>query len=241
MPAVHADYTPQGTTQHYGGMECYVTGPADASKAILGVYDIFGPWASTYLGADLLAAHTAMRVVLPDFFRGDPLAPETLPADTPAKQERFRTFLLSLGEFTHIASELLDVAAALQQQGVTTLGVYGLCWGSKPCGIACGDGTPFQALVQIHPSFIDPDDALKLRVPMALFPSRDDETPKLDAYVDRVLHNPAIGKASIVHHYPQHHGFAGARAQLGDAANRAAFQDVYERAANFFVQHMQRP
>jgi len=52
-----------------------VTGPANASKAILYVYDIFGYYPQSLQGADILSTsdkdHT-YQVFMPDFFEGNP-------------------------------------------------------------------------------------------------------------------------------------------------------------------------
>lgn len=52
-----------------------VTGPADAAKAIVVVYDIFGYFDQTVQGADILAFsddHQKYKVFMPDWFKGKP-------------------------------------------------------------------------------------------------------------------------------------------------------------------------
>lgn len=52
-----------------------VTGPADATKAIVVVYDIFGYFDQTVQGADILAFsddHQKYKVFMPDWFKGKP-------------------------------------------------------------------------------------------------------------------------------------------------------------------------
>lgn len=52
-----------------------VTGPADATKAIVVIYDIFGYFDQTVQGADILAYgddHHKYKVFMPDWFRGKP-------------------------------------------------------------------------------------------------------------------------------------------------------------------------
>ncbi len=45
-----------------------VTGPADATKAIITVYDIFGASSQTLQGADLISAAVGSLVLIPDWF-----------------------------------------------------------------------------------------------------------------------------------------------------------------------------
>ncbi|KAI5307831.1 hypothetical protein KEM55_007291 [Ascosphaera atra] len=68
-PAQAANYTPKGTYETIAGLKTYVTGPADATDAILMVYDIFGFYPQTQQGADILATSDAehkYRIFLPD-------------------------------------------------------------------------------------------------------------------------------------------------------------------------------
>ena len=68
-----------------------VTGPADADKAILSVYDIFGFFPQTLQGADILAESDTERkyqVFLPDFFAGQPAKLEWYPPDNEDKQAK---------------------------------------------------------------------------------------------------------------------------------------------------------
>lgn len=56
VPAVvDHDYKEKGEFVTIAGMKTYATGPSDASKAILVVYDIFGFFPQTLQGADILA------------------------------------------------------------------------------------------------------------------------------------------------------------------------------------------
>lgn len=52
-----------------------VTGPADATKAIVVVYDIFGYFDQTLQGSDILAFSNDQqkyKVYMPDWFEGTP-------------------------------------------------------------------------------------------------------------------------------------------------------------------------
>ena len=52
-----------------------VTGPKDASKGVLIIYDIFGYFPQTLQGADILSSsddHQKYKVVMPDWFKGEP-------------------------------------------------------------------------------------------------------------------------------------------------------------------------
>lgn len=236
IPPVAADYAPKGKMQNIGGVDCYVIGNEQCDKAIVGIFDVFGYWPSTQQGADILAAMTNVRVILPDFFAGSPLPQDVVPWDTPEKKAAVDDFMKDKGSPLKCRDALLTVAKALQESGVSSLGLYGLCWGSKGATLACGEGTPFLAFVQIHPSFVDPQDANQIRIPVASFTSKDEPQDILEKFYKNLQANPEITKC-ISHHYPNNqHGFAGARAKLQDPENLASFQDVYKRTAEFFLE-----
>ena len=71
------------------------TGPSDATKGIIVIYDIFGYFPQTLQGADILGTSDdaqKYRVFIPDWFGGKPFPIEKFPPDTPEKQK-------DLGEF----------------------------------------------------------------------------------------------------------------------------------------------
>jgi hypothetical protein len=91
-PIVSKGYEPKGKYETIGGLQtckftlftikCLadeklqdVTGPANASKALLYVFDIFGYFPQSIQGADILSSsdkdHT-YKVFMPDFFEGNP-------------------------------------------------------------------------------------------------------------------------------------------------------------------------
>lgn len=56
-----------------------MTGPHEATKGIVAVFDIFGYFDQTIQGADILAAsdrHQKYKVFMPDWFNGSPCPAE---------------------------------------------------------------------------------------------------------------------------------------------------------------------
>lgn len=52
-----------------------VTGPSDATKGVLIIFDIFGYYPQTLQGADILSSSDAKQkyqVFMPDWFKGEP-------------------------------------------------------------------------------------------------------------------------------------------------------------------------
>ncbi|WFD42431.1 carboxymethylenebutenolidase [Malassezia psittaci] len=247
VPAVESKYTPKGIVQELNGKTCYIVGDRTATKAIVAIYDIFGFHSSSQQGADILAALTGCRVYLPDLFDGNPLPLDTIPADTQEKQTRMSScktratdqVFTGLGNPIRYSEQLTSLGNYLKSQGYKSVGLYGLCWGSKPAAIVSSQDTPYSALVLIHASLLEPDDAKKITIPTANFTSSHEDNDVIRAFNAEAKANPSIGSTFVTHHYPDaHHGFAGARADLEDNSLRASFQDVYQRTANFFLQHL---
>lgn len=84
-PVISKGYDAKGTYTTIDGMKTYVTGPSDAKKALLVIYDIFGFKDQTIQGADILATsdkENQYKVFMPDFFEGKPVDISDYPPDT---------------------------------------------------------------------------------------------------------------------------------------------------------------
>lgn len=74
-PIISKGYEPKGKYETIGGLKTYVTGPANASKAIFYIMDIFGYFPQSLQGADILSTsdeHNQYQVFMPDWFDGKP-------------------------------------------------------------------------------------------------------------------------------------------------------------------------
>lgn len=130
LPAVQSSYSPEGSDVTVGGLTTYAVGPADSQVVIVCVFDIFGFWPQTKQGADLISKALCARVLIPDFFGGKPLPIDILPFDTPEKQKVRDEFFTGRGSFAARAQDLINIGKELKAGGATTVGVYGLCWGT---------------------------------------------------------------------------------------------------------------
>lgn len=84
MPPFTSDYTPTGTyftvsVPDQPDLRVYSAGPADATKVLVCIYDIFALHQNTLQGVDHLAAASGFRVVLPDLFRGESWPVDNMP------------------------------------------------------------------------------------------------------------------------------------------------------------------
>lgn len=110
----------------------------------------------------------------------------------------------------------------------------GFCWGGKFSVLNGGAGTKFSSVAQVHPAMVDPKDATGLTVPVANFPSKDEDIKAVEAFEQEVQKKDFASQCVYKHYPDSHHGWAAARADLKDEGNKKNFQDVYQRLADFF-------
>ena len=136
-----------------------MTGPEDATKGIIDIYDIFGFAPQTTQGADLLSAHTGAIVLLPDFFKGEKLDPSLLPVDTEEKKQKMQSFMQGPANFQENVAQLISIRREVSDKYPNVeghWGVFGLCWGGKIAVLACGQdnhgsGRRFNVSGTAHP------------------------------------------------------------------------------------------
>ncbi|KAJ3113221.1 hypothetical protein HK098_007790, partial [Nowakowskiella sp. JEL0407] len=253
------DYTPLGEWKELAGMKTYVTGH-NSKKVIVGIYDIFGYYPQVLQGADLLASQ-GYKVVIPDFFRGNPYPADKFPLySSPIKHgvppeeygiqyflsntsridffafsmEKFVNFLGDIGNFEKRQVDLVAIANELRQDGAEKIGLYGLCWGGKVAILAGSGQNGYDAVAQMHPARMNPEDALNLIIPVATFISEDEPVEVFNKFVEIANTKDFKEFNSFGQYRDMHHGFGGSRANLKDPRNAEAFNDVYSKVADFF-------
>lgn len=77
LPPVTSDYSPPGTTIQIGDLSVYETIANNSKKLLICVYDIFGVHPNLRQVSETIAL-AGFRVVVPDFFRGNPITKEVM-------------------------------------------------------------------------------------------------------------------------------------------------------------------
>ncbi|KAE8144301.1 hypothetical protein BDV25DRAFT_167159 [Aspergillus avenaceus] len=232
-PIVPKGYQAKGEYKTLNGLKTYVTGPENASKAILVIYDIFGFFDQTIQGADILATANEQkyRVFMPDFFEGQPADISWFPPQTDEHKQ-------NLGQFFQTKAvpdkTLSKIPGVLSEAGsFESWSILGYCWGGKITALASGkDNKAFKAAVQCHPAMLAPDDAKSVTIPMALLASKDENPQDVQAFGAN-LQVPNYVETFTT----QIHGWMAARSNLEDSEVRKEYERGYKTALEFLHKH----
>ncbi|XP_051208107.1 endo-1,3;1,4-beta-D-glucanase [Lolium perenne] len=214
----------------FGGIKAYVAGAQESKAAVVLIADVFGFEAPILRKIADKVASSGYFVVVPDLLHGDPYVPED--AD--------RTIQVWLKEHNPIkAFELAKpVIAALKEQGVSSVGAAGYCWGAKVVA-ELAKANEIQAAVMSHPSFVTVDDIKEVKCPIAVLGAEIDRTspPELVKQFEQVLSsNSEIG--SFVKIFPGvSHGWA-VRYDSDDAAAVKNAEEALKDMTDWFNKNL---
>jgi dienelactone hydrolase len=112
------------------------TGPSDAKRAILVIYDIFGFFPQTIQGADILAhsdKEQPYQVFMPDWFEGSPADISWYPPDNEEKGKKLGEFFQTSAAPPKTLSRIPKVVEEIKKNNsaITSWGILGYCWGGK--------------------------------------------------------------------------------------------------------------
>jgi len=238
-PIVAKGYEPKGKYEIIGGLKTYVTGPANASKALLYIYDIFGYFPQSLQGADILSTSDKdhqYQVFMPDFFEGKPADISWYPPDNKEKEEALGNFFQTTGAPPTTAKKVPGLLKEFEKfnSNIKTWGVVGFCWGGKIVSITTStSSTPFKAAAECHPAMVDPSEAEGIKIPLALLASKDE--PKED--VEKFEKN-LKGEKHVEIFGDQIHGWMAARADLDDSRVKEEYERGYKTLLEFFAKYL---
>lgn len=119
-------------TEHWSQCLPDVTGPANATKAIIFVFDIFGYFPQTIQGADILSTshdHEKYLVFMPDFFEGKPADIAWYPPTDETKQKLLGEWFQTQGSPFEGAKKIDPILKSIEKEysGIKSWGVIGVC------------------------------------------------------------------------------------------------------------------
>ncbi|QSZ30782.1 hypothetical protein DSL72_000340 [Monilinia vaccinii-corymbosi] len=238
------EYKLRGDFIDIDGSKYYVTGPTNGTSGILLVYDIFGFWTQTLLGADILSAiktpssPQGIKVFVPDFFGpGNEADIAYWPADTVEKLDYFFKVFREQADQEKNLKKLEGFMQVLKERDeasdVKSWGVAGYCWGAKIVTLASREGTAFKAGAQAHPSLVDPEDAKLVTIPQIVLLSKDENTEQCKAYED----NLRVGKYFETFD-DQVHGWMSSMGDLKSPRTREEYYRGYKLWSDFLVNRL---
>ncbi|CRG84228.1 putative AIM2 family protein C30D10,14 [Talaromyces islandicus] len=240
VPGSVADYKEKGEWIEIDGRKTYISGSKTATRAVIYVFDIFGFSPQTLRGADILAhdlsASSPALVIVPDWFDGSVAEKAWVPPVTPEQQEKLGGFIQNKASPGLVVPRVLELSNAINKTfaSVERLGIFGFCWGGKLASLACQDDKDsFVVAVQTSPARIDPEEAKKVSVPMALLLSGDEDTELAAKYAGNLT------KDTLMESFEgQIHGWMSARGDLEDPKVKAEYERGYQVAGAFFNKHL---
>lgn len=106
-----------------------VTGPSDATKGIIVVYDIFGFADQTIQGADILATSeeaNKYNVLIPDFLKGKYCPTEYFPPDTEEKQQKLGAWFGQSENYPHTTAGAIPAYVKAVQKAKPSIKSWGI-------------------------------------------------------------------------------------------------------------------
>jgi len=238
-PIISKGYEPKGKYETIGGLKTYVTGPANASKAILYIFDIFGYFPQSLQGADILSTSdkdNQYQVFMPDWFEGNPADISWYPPDNDEKGKALGNFFQTTGAPPKTAAKVPGTVKEIEAKydSIKTWGIVGFCWGGKIVSLTTShSSTPFKAGAECHPAMIDPSEALNIQIPLCMLASGDEpaeDVKKFEANLKGEKHVEIFGD--------QIHGWMAARANLDDKRVAEEYERGYKTLLEFFGKHL---
>jgi len=235
VTAVESDYVPVGVIERVEDLDIYTVSPKDANRAIIVIYDVFGFHPNTKQFADILANTHGFRVVMPDFFRGEPWTAARM-ADDPTRT-KIREWIANTGAWEKASVDLAKVKAHLVASGIKAVGIVGFCWGGRISVMATGTDSWYAGAALIHPAPLVKSDAENAQAPILLLPSKDDGD--YTEFFETIKSKP-IGAQSYQQRFDDMpHGWCAARGDYKDPLNKQRATEALQITADFFAQVVQ--
>ncbi|KAK7962560.1 dienelactone hydrolase [Apiospora aurea] len=222
-PVVSKGYEDKGSYEDIGGFKTYVTGPNDASKGVLVIYDIFGYFPQTLQGADIMSS-------------SDDHQKYKVPPDTEEKQKNLGAFF---GKFPppSVAEKVPAYMKAAKEKfpEVKEWAILGHCWGGKVVSLVVSSpDNIFKAGVECHPAMVEPEDAKKIKVPLCMLASKDEPVEDVKKFEANLT-----GAAKHVETFgDQIHGWMAARSDLENSRVKEEYVRGYKTVLEFFQKNL---
>jgi len=224
---IRGDYCGKGVVKQVGDFRVYEVG--SGSKTVLVAYDIFGIDVNTTRHfCDRVAEGSDCRVLMPDYFRGNPFPTENFP---PADRQVLYDFVNKVGNW-QIVQEVTE--ATLKHYNVQNFSIIGFCWGGKQVVRYAADPR-CRAGICVHGSLLEASDAENIRVPV-FFANAGDDGP-IDP-LKNILDKKPFGSQCLYKVYStMSHGWCAGRGDWNKPDIREAAFEVIDLTKQFIAKH----
>jgi dienelactone hydrolase len=157
------------------------------------------------------------------------------PPDTKEKGEALGNFFQTTGAPPKAAAKVPVLVKEIEKlyPNIKTWGIVGFCWGGKVVSLVTSGSDKFSAGAEVHPAMVDPADAEKIKIPLALLASKDEnpeDVKKFEANLTGPKHVETFGD--------QIHGWMAARSDLEDPRVKQEYERGYKTLLEFFAKHL---
>ena len=192
---------------------------------------------------------------MPDFFEGSPAEYSWYPPDNKEKETKLNNFFSTNGAPPKGAGRIPGLLKEIEKQypEIQKWGVVGFCWGGKVVSLTSGDNSPYKAAAECHPAMVDPEDAEKIKIPLAMLASKDEPAEDVKKFEEKLT-----GPKHFETFGDQIHGFSklpfnrypnqklsadgvvlvAARADLEDPRVKEEYERGYKTLLTFFGKHL---
>ncbi|KAK9378505.1 Alpha/Beta hydrolase protein [Kockiozyma suomiensis] len=227
VPEFTPEYTPKGTLSTFNDRSLYTVGSTESTTALVCIYDIFGFHKNTFQGTDFLALNTASAplVIMPDFFKGNPLDATRL------NDIEYRSSWIAARNDVDNLAYLDSVLEFIKKTypAVKSIGLYGFCWGAK-IAITAAKNKLVTAISLIHPSRLVELDAEGIEdIPVQIIATKDESDESLQPLISKLKNVEYIRMDDMFH------GFAAARGDWSVVEQKERAQEAFKLTADFFA------
>ncbi|KAF9181595.1 hypothetical protein BGZ51_005311 [Haplosporangium sp. Z 767] len=210
----------------------YLTGPKDAKRGIIAVYDIFGYHPTGLQFFDRIAeSHGGFRISAPDFFKNGGIKESDI-----TESRTMMDWIIDNGDYKkNNVDEYIRVAAEdLRKAGCTTISIFGQCWGAlMALKAASEEDSTFLCAGGPHPSFYNVEAAKDVKAPLIILASKDEAD--MIPVIESVKHKNFAVESFHKRYNNMHHGWTGARGDWAQADQLKAGLEAVEDLASFFA------
>jgi len=110
------------------------------------------------------------------------------PPDNEEKGKKLGNFFSTTGAPPKTAGRIPGLLKEIEKQypDIQKWGVVGFCWGGKVVSLTSGGDTPYSAAAECHPAMVDPEDADKIKIPLAMLASKDESADDVKKFEEKL-------------------------------------------------------